>query len=365
MTRKSKIIVSVVSIIVVLLTLLGITYAYYLTQIEGNSSDTSISVTTADLRLKYSDGNGLVIKNDLMPGMTIGEKTFTIENTGKTKIDDYAVVLEYAFVEGVTPSIFERPNDFEITLTCSSVKKDGTTGNCIGYTGKFNNENIIMTTNMIESGEKHNYSLTIYYANPNVDQSNDMGKSLNLKVNIYRLSESADIVGEITGVDENHSVKLNSEPKISSITKTEDNKYIYKFKGVPLGTHTLSVLNDEGNIIGFHKIVVQKGDNASTGTKQITYEENGSTVTKEVPSITIKDDKRVAEVTTNVNTSNSTVATIGGEVISSGSNSNLSDETSLAYSIINNVQTNKNGTIYSETPLSKPAEEISGLMKSE
>ena len=67
----------------------------------------------------------------------------------ETKINDYAVTLEYAFLEDVIPSIFERPNDFEITLTCSSTKEDGTTGTCNWFTGKFNNENIIMTSNAI------------------------------------------------------------------------------------------------------------------------------------------------------------------------------------------------------------------------
>ena len=63
MNRKSKIIVSVVGITIVLLALLGITYAYYLTRIEGNTNTNSISVSTADLKLKYDDGNGnLVIK---------------------------------------------------------------------------------------------------------------------------------------------------------------------------------------------------------------------------------------------------------------------------------------------------------------
>ena len=58
MNKRSKIIVSIVGITIVLLALLGITYAYYLTRIEGNTNTNSISITTADLKLKYGDGNG-------------------------------------------------------------------------------------------------------------------------------------------------------------------------------------------------------------------------------------------------------------------------------------------------------------------
>ena len=63
MNRKSKIIVSVVGITIVLLALLGITYAYYLTRIEGNTNTNSISVSTADLKLKYDNGNGNIVEN--------------------------------------------------------------------------------------------------------------------------------------------------------------------------------------------------------------------------------------------------------------------------------------------------------------
>ena len=53
MNRKQKNIVSVVGIAIVLLALLGLTYAYYLTRIQGNTNTKSISVTTADLKLEY------------------------------------------------------------------------------------------------------------------------------------------------------------------------------------------------------------------------------------------------------------------------------------------------------------------------
>ena len=39
MSRKNKIIISVTGIILVLVTLIGLTYAYYLTRINGNIND--------------------------------------------------------------------------------------------------------------------------------------------------------------------------------------------------------------------------------------------------------------------------------------------------------------------------------------
>ena len=60
MNRKQKIIVSVTGIFIVLLILVGLTYAYFLTRIQGNTNTKSISVTTADLKLTYGDGTNQV-----------------------------------------------------------------------------------------------------------------------------------------------------------------------------------------------------------------------------------------------------------------------------------------------------------------
>ena len=53
MSRKNKIIISIVGISIISLALIGLTYGYYLTRIQGNTNNKSISVTTADLKLEY------------------------------------------------------------------------------------------------------------------------------------------------------------------------------------------------------------------------------------------------------------------------------------------------------------------------
>ena len=69
MKRKKMIVVSAVGITIVLLTLLGLTYAYFLTRIQGNTNDKSISVTTANLILEYADVNDeLITDSKVVPG---------------------------------------------------------------------------------------------------------------------------------------------------------------------------------------------------------------------------------------------------------------------------------------------------------
>ena len=51
MSKKAKIIVSISGIVLVMLILLGLTYAYFLTRIQGNTNDKSISVKADALLL--------------------------------------------------------------------------------------------------------------------------------------------------------------------------------------------------------------------------------------------------------------------------------------------------------------------------
>ena len=344
MSKKNKIIVSIVGITIVLLALLGITYAYYLTRIEGNTNTNSISVTTADLKLTYSDGNEIVTSNNIMPGTTIGEKTFSVSNTGNSAVEDYKVVLEYAVIENVVPSVFVRPQDFEITMTCVSknIETNEESGTCSGYTGTWNNESFEMTTNDIADNIKHEYTLTIFYANPDIDQSDDMGKNLNLKVQIYGANETSTITGTIDYVDETYAMKLNSNPKISTIKKVTDSegnvKYQYKFIGVEPNTgndsHTLTLVNKSNVEQSTGNITIKKGTNATI---------DGST-------ITVKD-----------NQTNIFLTTTNGSLLTNSATFNpYSDNTnSLAYHILNNSINNKNGTSFLDTPKTNIAETIS------
>ena len=69
MNRRQKIIVSITGITLVLLILVGLTYGYFLTRIQGNTNDKSISATMANLEVKYQDGSPDVIEEDkIMPG---------------------------------------------------------------------------------------------------------------------------------------------------------------------------------------------------------------------------------------------------------------------------------------------------------
>jgi len=375
MEKKSNksIIIGITGLMIVTLILLGLTYAYYRTRIIGNSNEEpSISVSTKKLELVYGDGNKVITASNIEPGDTIGPKTFTVTNTGNVTVDNFSVVLEYAYVKDedgnvITPSIFERPEDFEITLTCVTSNNE----TCLGTTTKFNNESLVLVTTSIPANETYNYSLKIDYANPNVDQSNDMGKNLNLKVQIYSALETTDIQGTITGVDETNSVRLQSDTKISPIINvgTEENPiYSYAFNGVEMGTHTLTILDEEGEEVKDSSgnamktyMVVKNGATSGISTTTTTTA-NGEVV--DAIEITAAKSNRVVNLQTIVDTENNTVQ-FDAEASDIGiKNPYDGNSTSLAYNIINNSanitesQKNLNYAEYMETPLTNPARGI-------
>ena len=176
MNRKGKIIVSVVGIFIVLLALVGITYGYFLTRIQGNTNTTSISVTTADLKLTYGDGNGKIEPEGLIePGFN-KTKTFTVKNDGNA-------IVSYSIIFEDVNNNFERTEDWEYIL-----RKDGESDPVA--TGTINRLEVqtILANIEIAVGVTDSYTLEVTYKETNTDQSIDMNKHLSLLVNIIEAS---------------------------------------------------------------------------------------------------------------------------------------------------------------------------------
>ena len=267
MNKRNKIIVSIVGITIVLLALLGITYAYYLTRIEGNTNTNSISITTADLKLVYGDGKGSVTKENIMPGTTI-EKTFTVTNDGNNKVDLYAVYLEELV------NTLSRTPDLTYVLTCESTGED-----CDGAEGEFPTLAGMIVTNSIDTDVTHTYKLTVTYKNEeNIDQSIDMGSRISAFVQIYALKDIVDIEGSVTGAADGDFAQINSVQKRSQIV---DGKY--KFAGVLPGTHTLKICEKTDTNCTNPKltksIVINLGDEAKVDGNTITITDESQTAT--------------------------------------------------------------------------------------
>ena len=201
MNRKQKIIVSITGLFLVLMILVGLTYAYFLTKITGNTNTKSISVTTANLVLEYGENTNVVQGiNNAEPGYSV-EKIFTATNKGNSTVT-YGAALESIVNE------LSRQEDLVYTLTCTSYLKEGFSlasngtitgtvdGTCNGVPTEkqfpSTSTMSIMTTNTIDTTHTHAYKLTVTYKEMGVDQSTDMNKTFSAKVNIVDLRANAD-----------------------------------------------------------------------------------------------------------------------------------------------------------------------------
>ena len=192
MSRKQRIIVSVTGIFLVLLILVGLTYAYFLTKIKGNENNKSISVTTANLLLEYADVNDeLITDSAVEPGKT-WTKTFVATNKGNKTVT-YGVALENVV------NTLERKEDLVYTLECKQYSKtdfaidktnktvSGTiSGTCNGVSDEttFPTIGTILVENDIADDKAQVYTLVVTYKETNTDQSVDMNKTFSAKANI-------------------------------------------------------------------------------------------------------------------------------------------------------------------------------------
>ena len=179
MTKKQKIIVSTTGIFLVLLILVGLTYAYFLTRIKGNEHDKSISVSTANLILEYADIDDIVVGGENVEPGTTWTKKFSATNKGSKKVE-YGVALENVL------NTLERTKDLVYTLNCTSSL--GTTCNKVETEQEFPVIGTILITNNIEPEEVQSYELIVTYKEQNEDQSVDMNKKIYAKANIVNPS---------------------------------------------------------------------------------------------------------------------------------------------------------------------------------
>ena len=343
MNRKQRIIVSVTGIFLVLLILVGLTYAYFLTKINGNPNDKSISVTTANLELKYDDINDILISEEAVEPGKSWVKTFSATNEGNKAVT-YGVALENLI------NTLERTEDLVYTLECKEFTKgdeissDGSvssTGgtNCTGVTEtEFPTLSSIIVQNTIAVNKVQAYTLTVTYKEANTNQSVDMGKQFSAKVNIvdpntfgaYGTGTLASaIINSAKKGGENRTVWGTSEiPTSETTTETErvlnsapdDYGISYYYRGNVLDNNVTFAgknwkivrINGDGSVrlvldgsAGNSAFNTNEDDNAYVG---YMYGLTGQTSTNTNQCVKLKSDGTAAEVDTTNTTEETCVA---------------------------------------------------------
>ena len=84
LSKRNKIKIIVVTLLIFLVAVAGISYAYFSIQVTGNETASSISVTTANLRLIYTDT--LVIGGEKISPSWTQSKTISVYNDGTQRV---------------------------------------------------------------------------------------------------------------------------------------------------------------------------------------------------------------------------------------------------------------------------------------
>ena len=163
--QKKQTILVVASLLVVVL---SVTLAYFTAQIIGEGKN--ISVSSADLKIVFTDTDGNIEGNDITPGWS-NSKTFTVKNesngTYKYDIIIKDLINTFKTYKYLEYKITSTDGGYNMTdysyLPKSSTKEDV----ALAYEVS------------IDKGKTHTYTIEIKYVNDeSVDQSIDMGKSL-------------------------------------------------------------------------------------------------------------------------------------------------------------------------------------------
>ena len=179
------------SIGLLLIVLIGATYAYFRLQIEGSGKD--IVLDTGDLRLRYTDGS-IITLNNAMPGDTV-TKTVTVENIGTRNVT-------YNLYWSDLINTIER-YELHASLECksytgygtSSQAEDGTceTINRAVPISDVSSSSLIKNNLPISVGVTHEYTITVTFDNKDYDQSYNMKKSFSGKVDVREYSSPSPV----------------------------------------------------------------------------------------------------------------------------------------------------------------------------
>lgn len=167
--KKPNIIAIIGAVTLLILAVVGLSYAFFSAFINNSETDPSIEGTGANLSLVYTDGKSVITSSNIMPGWS-ATKTFTVTNNGEA--DTYYKL-----------NISNITNEFvEGGLTFSIASADGGTSvpeQAVGTTARTLTNSIA-----IAQGKTHTYTITAKYINLDKDQTPDLGKSFSYTIGI-------------------------------------------------------------------------------------------------------------------------------------------------------------------------------------
>lgn len=180
---NKSIILSILFVVLFIIAMVGLTYAFFSIVINGNETASSMTINAIDLgTVTFTDGNEINASSiyPMLPEERIS-KTFTIAS------DDNDIDVDYTIYLTVTQNTFvqQYSNEFTYTLNGSS-NSNGvvTTGISAEVPASRAAPYQIGTGTLKAGGDTHTYIFTIGLNEMNEDQSSNQNKSFKGKLSV-------------------------------------------------------------------------------------------------------------------------------------------------------------------------------------
>ena len=219
----------IIGIIIVLLTLIGVSYAYFSTIITGNKK--KVTMTSAGLKIIFTNGDAIEASDVYAEDNLDIVKTFSVENKTKNEYK-YNIVIEdlvntFKTTGYLVYKITSDDGGYNMTEFKDVPKSLSATDTGLAY-------NVSIPANT-----KHNYNIEIKYLYSETEnQSSDMGKTLSGKLFIsdgtwptlsYKIFENNPTISERT--DFSTTFTENTTGTLFKTNKTEDGSDVYYYSG--------------------------------------------------------------------------------------------------------------------------------------
>jgi len=167
---KKKPSINLIASIIVMITVIGFSAAYYIAQLSKSGDNANAIMLTKTLGLRFTDGPEFNL-NGALPGQkTI--KTFSVQNTGNVTSS-----YNLAFVDVVNE--LTRKSDLVYTISSTNNGYSNNTEQNVPDSNYTFASNITIPANTTQT-----YTLIVEYKNVSINQNVDMNKNVSFKINI-------------------------------------------------------------------------------------------------------------------------------------------------------------------------------------
>ena len=227
--KDDKKYIYVVAVLLLVVVVLGISYAWFAAIITGNDTAKNNKVVTGDLELTYTDTNEISLDNAI-PGDSF-TKEVSVKNTG-TLDAKYNLVWQ-----SLTNTITN--DELVIEATCKRLNSSGTEeGTCESISQKAVSSNKIKLNIAIEPGITHVYTVKVTFIDIGEPQNYNKNKSFNGKLGI----EEFELPSSVSFAEDSwETIVTRVQAGEISTYNVGDTKEVNL--GTTYGTHTLRIAN--------------------------------------------------------------------------------------------------------------------------